>query len=608
MADMRVGSSIQATVALGQKLASLLQMLIELNPSSQKDFKDMHFDIEATSGTLRQLQDLIGNDEAIGSVERNTGDFENELMYRSSIQLLRQRQVKFTKKKSRKQEKAQRKWELERKADSSDTESVTSVATSASSAVTASTAVDDTASVSGKKPAEVDVVDVVDADKNATDSNQGETKSLGEVKVTESEAHGDKSKTTRTFTLKNIGSDLPAYFFDWKQRIFGTDDKFKTDWPSTNLEAYIRHNSSFGKPTKVPFGHKRLHYGLNKIIKDGQKEKSTWNRYVDAEQVTRLAIDEIVDEANRHQSRERVCVAFQEYSKEGDDPFILVFLSLRKELQPISFKDAVGRNYTLPFETCRKWDAMKATIIEAFNHVEVIGPHVVEGHFDLRPWLLLHGVIIGCLRCCKALILSYSEDENVTDTIKVSSNGEIILPHLWSTTIKPGAAISMKMWPKTPLRGLYGPPPFSVNPHAPNPAGHAMTLRMRQMQAQRMAAMRNPPPPMRPPPHMGGMPPMGVPPPPPGLRSFPGPRKVTVVDLSSEYDISEKEDEQLIFVNFVEELEKIKAATVADLLRKFTTLKDVTDEDSLGDFLAVDSDYDSDDSGSTSSSSELLND
>lgn len=27
---------------------------------------------------------------------------------------------------------------------------------------------------------------------------------------------------------------------------------------------------------------------------------------------------------------------------------------------------------------------MKATIIEAFNHVEVIGPHVVEGHFDLR--------------------------------------------------------------------------------------------------------------------------------------------------------------------------------------------------------------------------------
>ncbi|KAG6361848.1 hypothetical protein INS49_010077 [Diaporthe citri] len=572
MADMRVGSSIQATVALGQKLASLLQTLIELNPSSQKGFKDVHYDVEATSGTLRQLQDLMRADEASGSVERNTGDFENELMYRSSIQLLRQRQVKFTKKKSRKQEKAQRKWELERKVDSSDIASVTSVASSGSSSTTASTAVDDDASVNGQKPVVKDAADVVDADKNAADANQGETKSSGDTKVTESEVQGDKSKTLRSFTLTGrIGSDLPTYFFDWKQRIFGTDDKFKTDWPSTNLEAYVRHNSNFGKPTKVPFGHKRLTYGLNKVIKDGKKEKSTWNSYVDAAQYTRLSIYEIVEEANRHQSRERVCVAFQEYGKEGDDPFLLVFLSLRKEPQPISLKDAVGRTYTLPFETCKKWDTMKATLIEAFNHVREIGPHVIEGHFDL-----------------------------------LTPNGDRILPHLWSTTIKPGASISMKMWPDTPLRGFYGPPPFLVNPHAPSPAGNAMHARMRQMQAQRMAAMRHPPPPMmRPPPMIGG----GPPPPPPGGRSFPPPRKVVpIIDWRSAYEISEKEDEQLMFVDFVEELEKTKAATVADLLRKFTTLKDVTDEDSLGDFLAVDSDYDSDDSTSTSSSSELIND
>lgn len=293
MADMSVGFSIQATVALGQKLASLLQTLIELNPGSQKDFKDIHYNIDATSGTLRQLHDLMGLDEAIGferntkpsvtpmyleeieslavkcgliyksillitqkagvrekpkegddqvtslenlrnellsgpipdpssiksiqvvrvpsrfdqqqwlkprivscqdqlqwirtgllihlhifklaqlqngylfthasltchithrtrrSVERNAGDFENELIYRSSIQLLRRRQVKFTKRKSRKQEKAQRNWELERKADSSDTASITSVSSSGSSSVTASTAVDDDAPVSGQTP------------------------------------------------------------------------------------------------------------------------------------------------------------------------------------------------------------------------------------------------------------------------------------------------------------------------------------------------------------------------------------------------------------------------------------------------------------------------
>lgn len=365
------------------------------------------------------------------SVERSTGDFENELIYRSSIQLLHRRQMKDTKKKSRKQEKAQRKWELERKVDNSETASVTSVASSGSSSTTASTAVDDEASVNGQKPAVKGVTDSRNTGERADElhltpattdrvqqagksdpvaANKCEQENVTDgVQVTELDARSDKSKTPRSSSLvSHIGSDLPAYLFDWKQRLFGTDDKFKSDWPSSNLEAYIRHNPSFGKPTKVPFGHKRLHYGLNKVIKDGKKEKSTWNSYVEVDQVTRLAIDEIVEEANRHQSRERVCVAFQEYNKESDDPFLLVFLSLRKEPKPISFKDAVGRTYSLPFETCRKWEvsaplpsgkplvalaiianiltsiqAMKATIIEAFNHVEVIGPHVIEGHFDL---------------------------------------------------------------------------------------------------------------------------------------------------------------------------------------------------------------------------------
>lgn len=97
----------------------------------------------------------------------------------------------------------------------------------------------------------------------------------------------------------------------------------------------------------------------------------------------------------------------------------------------------------------------------------------------------------------------------------------------------------------------------------------------------------------------------GPPPPPPPGGSFP-PHRVHVIDLRSKFEITEKEDEQLMFIDFVEELEKIKTATVADLLRKLTTLKDVEDEDSLGDFLAVDSDYDSDDSTSTSSSSAII--
>lgn len=295
MADMRVGSSVQATVALGRKLASLLQTLIELNPTSQSAFKDVYFDIVATSGTLRQLQDLMSlerntepsvtssyldeietlavkcgliyksiilitqkagarekskedNAQTSGlenlkhelltglvpdpgsikslkvvripskfdqqewleprfercqeqlewirtgllihlhifklaqlqhvyvsrhaplkchithrrcrSVERNTGDFENELICRSSIQLLYRRQLKFTKKKSRNQEKAQRKWELERQVDNSETASITSGASSVYSSVTASTAVGDETPVNGQKPVAVEVVDI----------------------------------------------------------------------------------------------------------------------------------------------------------------------------------------------------------------------------------------------------------------------------------------------------------------------------------------------------------------------------------------------------------------------------------------------------------------
>lgn len=191
--------------------------------------------------------------------------------------------------------------------------------------------------------------------------------------------------------------------------------------------------------------------------------------------------------------------------------------------------------------------------------------------------------------------------------IKVNSKGETILQHLWNTTIKPGASITMQMWPATtPLRGFYAAPPFIANPHAPNSGGQAMHFarmqHMQQMQQRRMAAMRA----AQPPGFMG----VGPPPPPP-----PGGSRPAFVDIveggrpaRSEYDISEKEDEQLMFVNFVEELEKANEVTVSDLLRKFTTLRDVTDDDSLCDVLAVDSDYDSDDSTSTSSSSEIIND
>ena len=72
---------------------------------------------------------------------------------------------------------------------------------------------------------------------------------------------------------------------------------------------------------------------------------------------------------------------------------------------------------------------MEELIRQAFIHVEGIGPHVAEGHYDL-----------------------------------IGPKGEIILPRVWETTIEPGWAISMHMWPMPePPKPRPGPPPPPPN-------------------------------------------------------------------------------------------------------------------------------------------------
>ncbi|OTA61119.1 hypothetical protein K449DRAFT_69497 [Hypoxylon sp. EC38] len=55
---------------------------------------------------------------------------------------------------------------------------------------------------------------------------------------------------------------------------------------------------------------------------------------------------------------------------------------------------------------------MEELIKQAFLHVDVIGPHVQAGHYDL-----------------------------------IGPNGEIILPQVWEKVIEPDWAITMHMWP-----------------------------------------------------------------------------------------------------------------------------------------------------------------
>lgn len=71
---------------------------------------------------------------------------------------------------------------------------------------------------------------------------------------------------------------------------------------------------------------------------------------------------------------------------------------------------------------------MEYLIQQAFLHVEVIGPHVNEGHYDL-----------------------------------VGPNGDIILPQVWESIIEPDWTITMHMWP------IPEPPPPQTVEASANP-------------------------------------------------------------------------------------------------------------------------------------------
>jgi hypothetical protein len=143
---------------------------------------------------------------------------------------------------------------------------------------------------------------------------------------------------------------------------------------------------------------------------------------------------------------------------------------------------------------------MEELIKQAFLHVDVIGPHVQEGHYDL-----------------------------------IGPNGDIILPSVWEKVVEPDWAITMHMWPmdKAPLRHPQMPPGMPLNgmprpghphPHAvprPHPGGPPAEY-IRPISVRPPGGRGGPIPP--PPPAMGGgmWPPMGPGMPRPGPRPGPG--------------------------------------------------------------------------------------
>lgn len=83
---------------------------------------------------------------------------------------------------------------------------------------------------------------------------------------------------------------------------------------------------------------------------------------------------------------------------------------------------------------------MEELIKQAFLQVDVLGPHVQEGHYDL-----------------------------------IGPNGDIILPSVWEKVIEPDWAITMTMWPLDKAPPVGGPklppgmPPLSQRPDGRGP-------------------------------------------------------------------------------------------------------------------------------------------
>lgn len=151
---------------------------------------------------------------------------------------------------------------------------------------------------------------------------------------------------------------------------------------------------------------------------------------------------------------------------------------------------------------------MEELIKQAFLHVDIIGPHVHQGHYDL-----------------------------------VGPDGEIILPQVWETMIQPDWAITMHMWPMPEPKEELPPPPPPPMP-VPIDAQHFMGHSTRPGKSSKKgsssrhktpkvmpdAHVINLPPPPPPPPMVPGGAPM-PPPPPPGGAGLPS--GVVVVPASS---------------------------------------------------------------------------
>ncbi|KAK6843138.1 hypothetical protein PG989_008405 [Apiospora arundinis] len=186
---------------------------------------------------------------------------------------------------------------------------------------------------------------------------------------------------------------------------------------------------------------------------------------------------------------------------------------------PIYFHDAVGRNYTFPWEKAKTWEGMERLICACFVHVTPLAWYVNQRNYDLKvvesgapeiptaAGAAMAGVSSQVFTSAVAppapsLAAAYGSTGSSQQTPPLLDTPQqqpaagsgapylqtVILPELWDELAVPGMSVTMLMWPKPSYHGTLPPPPPPL-PQLP------------------------PPPPPPPPiiyPQYGGVPPGGV--------------------------------------------------------------------------------------------------
>ncbi|EKJ76919.1 hypothetical protein NXS19_011110 [Fusarium pseudograminearum] len=187
--------------------------------------------------------------------------------------------------------------------------------------------------------------------------------------------------------------------------------------PITSSQTISRQDSSEvpydrSVPKDEPQRQQSVPQGPEQIEIDRAKNEATLLKLVEDRKKTADAV------AAEDAAKEMAAQELRAKVGEGTSAKLEEF-ETRAEHGKIRFTDAVGRKFSFPFHLCATWQGMEDLIKQAFVQVDVLGPHVMERHYDL-----------------------------------IAPGGEIILPSAWERVIKPDWAITMTMWPMDKLPPL----------------------------------------------------------------------------------------------------------------------------------------------------------